>query len=196
MGDENKFSPVKLLRLWFSLGIQSFGGGMATLALIRTTFVDQLQVLSAEEFTEHFALCQMSPGINLLALMILLGRRTGGAFGIAIALTGFLLPSVAITMLVTACYAHIQQVEWVKAATRGIIPATVGVGLVVSGQMALPMLKAARRDGLWTLGFYCALIAASIAIERQFPRAVLGVLLGGGALGALQSICIRREDQK
>src|SRR5438105_7826591 len=94
-------SPRLFLRVWLGLGLQSFGGGAATLTLIRRAAVEQYGWLSEAEFTRAWALVQIAPGINLLALTILIGRRTLGAKGIALALLGLLLPSVTVTVLLT-----------------------------------------------------------------------------------------------
>src|SRR5258708_38822999 len=90
-------APWLMLRVWFSLGLQSFGGGTATLALIQRAVVENYRWIAADEFTRYWALCQIAPGINLFALTLLIGRKTGGAMGAAAALAGLLLPSVRIT---------------------------------------------------------------------------------------------------
>ena len=83
-------------------GLQSFGGGNATFALIRQTFVERQRWIEAEEFNRLFALVQIAPGINLLALTILIGKRLLGGRGILLSLFGLLLPSVGMTTLLTA----------------------------------------------------------------------------------------------
>src|SRR5438094_7868654 len=95
-------SSVLLLRIWFGVGLHSFGGGATTLTLIRRAVVDRYGWLSEAEFTREWTLCQLAPGINLLALAILIGRRLGGARGVALALLGLLLPSVGVTIVMTA----------------------------------------------------------------------------------------------
>src|SRR5579872_4807375 len=81
-------SSWRLLCIWLAVGVQSFGGGGTTLVLIRRAAVEQYGWLSAAEFTRQWGLCQMAPGINLLALVILLGRRVAGMRGIALGLLG------------------------------------------------------------------------------------------------------------
>src|SRR5437764_14486880 len=95
-------SPGLLLRLWFTFGLLSFGGGATTLTLIRRAVVERYGWLSDAEFTREWTLCQLAPGINLLALAILIGRRTAGARGSALALLGLTLPGVVVTIGVTA----------------------------------------------------------------------------------------------
>lgn len=179
-------APV-LLRLWLSIGLQSFGGGVATLALIRKAFVESTGLITAEEFTRDWGLVQIAPGINLFALTILIGRRTGGARGIAIALCGLLLPSVAATIALTALYARIAGIAWVRAALRGVVPATVGLGIALGIQMLAPAASAAKREGTAPLVACIAIVFAAAGAERLLPAAVVPILIGGGLIAACEA---------
>lgn len=176
---------VTVLRVWLLLGLQSFGGGAATLTLIRREIVERRGWLTDAEFVRDWALCQVAPGINLVCLTILIGRRLAGARGIGVALLGLLLPSVTITIALTACYAHFRDLRLVQAAVRGVIPGTVGLGLLTSYQMARPLLAVARREGKTSLHWAgIALIGSGLAMALYQPP-VLAVLCGVGGLGAL-----------
>ena len=174
-----------ILRVWLSLGIQSFGGGAATLALIRRAVVERHGWMTDAEFVRDWALCQVTPGINLLGLTVLIGRRLAGAAGIAVCLLGLLLPSVTITVLLTACYGHYRDLPAVRAALRGVIPATVGIGLVTAWGLARPLLAASRREGKGTLPLSLALLAGSGAVAAFWHPPVVWILCAAGSAGAL-----------
>ncbi len=176
-------------RVWLGLGMQSFGGGLATLALIRRTIVDGRHWLTEDEFTRDWALVQLAPGINLLALTILIGRKTGGARGIALALLGLLLPSVTLAIGLTALYGSVQHSPWVRAALRGIVPATVGIGLLTAFQIMRPLLAASRREGRGALIVSLGLLGTSalLALWGRLPVAVILLLAAlAGALSRLR----------
>ena len=176
-------SSFSFFRVWLSLGLQSFGGGAATLALIRRASVEAHGWVTEAEFTRFWSLVQIAPGINLLALTILLGRRTAGARGIGLALAGLLLPSAAVTVLLTVSYQRVQDMPLVRDALHGIIPATVGVGLVTAWQIARPALLQSRREGRGNLAVSLALLLASAAAMQWGHLPVLVILLGAGILG-------------
>ena len=182
---QQQCSPGALLRGWLALSVQSFGGGVATLALIRQTAVERYQWLSEEEFTRDWALVQIVPGINLLALTILIGKRVAGWRGVAACLLGLLLPSVMITILLTASYAQIQRQPLMQAALRGIVPATVGLGLVTAVQMARPILAASRKTGAFSLLVALFTLVASGIVILYRSSAVVPILCLAGLLGAL-----------
>lgn len=175
----------ELLRVWLSVGMQSFGGGAVTLALIRRLVVQQRGWMTEAEFVRDWALCQVSPGINLLGLTILIGRHLGGAWGIVLALLGLLLPSAAATVAISASYVHFQHNLVVRHAVQGIVPATVGVGLLTAGQMAGPLLAAARREGRSMLGLAVVLLAGGALLAAAGHVPTLAILCGAGTIGAV-----------
>ncbi len=174
----------RLFGVWLALGAQSFGGGTATLFLIRRAAVERYHWLSDEEFTRYWSLCLVAPGINLLGLTILLGRHVGGYGGVFVALSGLMLPSVTITILMIALYAGLQDTPIVQAALRGIVPVTIGLGLLTASNMARPMLAAGRREGRLSLGICILLLLGSAAAMALLSPPVIAVLCAAGAVGA------------
>src|SRR5215831_18533026 len=140
-------SPLQLLRIWTMIGMQSFGGGSATLYLIRRVAVERHGWISDDDFTRYWGICQIAPGINILGLVILIGFRVAGTLGAALSLCGLLLPSAAITVALTSVYASIREAPVVRAAIAGVVPATVGLGLLLGYTMVRPLLNRARSEG-------------------------------------------------
>jgi len=165
--------------------MQSFGGGPATLTLMRRAAVERYGWLSEMEFTRDWAICQITPGINLLSVTILIGQRAAGWPGSVLALAGLLLPSAAITIAATALYASIQRMAGVQAAFHGIIPATIGLAWFTAYGMARPPLHSASREGRGSLLFSSALFGGSAAVFLIWHPPVLMVLIGAGAAGAV-----------
>lgn len=173
-----------LLRIWFFLGVQSFGGGMATLYLIRRTAVDRYRWLTAEEFSRDWALCQAAPGINLLCMTILVGRQVAGLPGALVAMVGLLLPSVTITIIMIALYADLRNLPVVQAALHGIVPATVGLGLLLTYNMAQPLITASHRESPVSLTVSIIIVVGSALAVVLWDLPVMLVLLSAGLLGA------------
>jgi chromate transporter len=175
----------RLFRIWVAIGLQSFGGGASTTFLIQRAFIEKYQWLSLEEFTHLWNLCVLTPGINLVALTVLLGRKLGGAWGIVISLAGLLLPSALITCLLAALFQHIEHIAAVEAVLRGVIPATAGVMLLVGCNFALPLIRKGQKEGiLYLLGSAVITFACALAvIFLQLP--VIVVVLAAIFLGAL-----------
>ena len=176
---------VRLFGIWLRIGLQSFGGGAATLYLMRLESVERQQWLTDEEFSRNWGICQIAPGINLLGQTILIGWKVAGAPGVVVSLGGLLLPSVSITMLITAIYARIQDLMLVRAALHGVVPATVGLGLLLGFQMARPILVRSRAESSVSLTFSVSVIAVSALLVGLMHAPVVGTLWGAGILSAI-----------
>jgi len=180
-----KLSLGRLFWIWSAIGAQSFGGGSATLYLIRRVAVERRNWLTADDFMRYWGICQIAPGINILGLAILIGWRVAGLAGALVSLGGMVLPSAAITVALTSIYAGIREAPFVRAAIAGIVPATIGLSLLLSFTMLRPLLEAARRDGRGITLVAVALLLASTIIAATRRAPVIAILWGAGALSAL-----------
>jgi len=188
-----KPSAWRLLWIWTVVGAQSFGGGSATLYLMRRVAVERYGWITAEDFTRYWGICQIAPGINILGLVILIGFRIAGAAGAALSLIGLLLPSAAITVALTSIYAGIREEPVVRAAISGVVPATVGLGLLLGFTMVRPLLNAARRDGRASIIVAVALLLGSTLVASLARTPVLAILWGTGALSAVAQWQLARQ---
>jgi chromate transporter len=178
-------SPLRLLWIWTLIGAQSFGGGSATLYLIRRVAVERHRWITDDDFTRYWGICQIAPGINILGLVILIGWRVAGGVGAVLALSGLLLPSAAITVALTSLYASIRDVPVVRAAIAGIVPATVGLGLLLAYSMVRPLLDAARREGTTNTVIAGTLLVGSAVAAAITRTPVPAILWAAGGLSAL-----------
>jgi chromate transporter len=175
----------KLFRIWGKIGLQSFGGGATTSLLIQRNFIDINHWMTMEDFTRYWSLCVFTPGINLVALTVLIGRRLGGTRGIVASLVGMLLPSAFITCLLTAGFQLIQHDPNVQAVLRGVIPATAGIMLLVGLNFAYPLIKQAYEEGLVKLGASVVIILACAVAIILFKLSVIPVLLTSAVVSML-----------
>jgi chromate transporter len=181
-------TPAALALAWARVGTQSFGGGAVSLELIRREVVDNNWVTEAE-FARTWALCQATPGVNQLALAVVLGNRVAGPFGILASLAGFLLPSAALTVLIAWGYESIAGNDATRSALKIVIPAATGVGLSTALRVALPIAKDTPPKAIPVAAILAALVlAAAIA---KLP--VFAVLLSSGLAGTALFLTLRRQ---
>lgn len=185
----------QLFRIWAGIGLQSFGGGATTLYLMRKVSVEEQHWLSDEEYSQYWGIVQIAPGINLLGQTILIGHRVAGIWGAIIALAGLLIPSVTITIAITAAYTVVRELPTVNAVLRGIIPATVGVGLLLAAQMVWPPLRSSRTEGRMPLMLSILLIIAVIVVSIFTKLPSLVILWGGASIYALIYWGIQRNKE-
>jgi chromate transporter len=178
------------------IGIQSFGGGSATFFLIHQACMKN-GWLDEEEFLRNWALSQLSPGINLIKFTVILGNRLRGWPGVVAASAGLLAPSGLVTILMTAFFALFKDEPAVKAAMRGIMPATIGLALVMSSKLGLPVLKRALKEGLPRFGLHLVILAASCyaMISGVVSPAMILLLSGGFAILFLTAVPLPRHEE-
>src|SRR4029078_5350596 len=92
-----------------------------------------------------------------------------------------------------ASSARIKDAPLVKSARGGVVPATVGLGLLLAYRMAWAPLAASRREGPASLGFRCALVIGSKLLVGRAKAPGIWVLWGTGALSALVSWWLARN---
>ncbi|MGE5265132.1 MAG: chromate transporter [Acidobacteriota bacterium] len=175
----------EILTTMLVLGIQSFGGGSSTFYLIHQVCL-QRGWLDEHEFLRTWALAQIAPGINLLKLTVMIGYRLRGWPGVVAAVAGLLVPSAAVTVVMTAGFAILRSQPLVQAIMKGILPATIGLSLAMSAQMAQPVFAGARREGRVRLGAHLFILlgaALLLAVGRVSPVVIL--LLAGIAAAVL-----------
>ena len=108
-----------------------------------------------------------------------------GLAGALISLVGLILPSVTITIVMTALYASLQRMAVIQTALRGIVPATIGLGLMLAVGMARPLLVASEREGRASLIVSLVLLAGSAIATAVWHLPVIVALCAAGTLGAL-----------
>jgi chromate transporter len=118
-------SLFALYRVFFVLGLLSFGGGVS--AWMHREVVQVRGWMSDADFIAGFALAQILPGVNSANLAIYLGQHLRGAPGAAIALVGMLTGPVVVVILAAMAYHRLVGLPGFAAATTGVAAVAVGM---------------------------------------------------------------------
>ena len=175
-------TPARVLRTWLAIGTQSIGGGSSTLYLMRLLLVERQRWMTAREFLEDWALSRLSPGIHLIALAGLLGRRVDGARGVVLSVAGMMVPAGIITAAMTAGYDLVRDEPLVRSALAGMGPVSVGLTLGVTYALARTAVRQGKRAIVdWSV----VVVSAAIGSVLTSPvlLIVAGALFGAVALG-------------
>lgn len=186
-------SPLRLLLIWLKIGATSFGGGSATQLLIQHEFVTKRQWMSPEDFAQDWAIVQFTPGINLIAITVLIGRRFGGLPGIVVSLFGMLAPAVGITIAMTALYASVRNLPEVAAALRGITPALVGLSFAFMWRLLKGPVQGLRHISPLAIVIGIALVLATAALTAFGVPVLISYLVGAVGLGLVYGLASRKS---
>ncbi|HMG23437.1 MAG TPA: chromate transporter [Kofleriaceae bacterium] len=154
----------------------TFGGGSATIAVLRQQILARRAWISEAEFDLSYALSRLTPGTNLLAFCTAAGWTARRWRGALVALLAASLPCSVLAVLVTAFYAELHGNPLFQSALRGALAAAVAVMVSTAWVFAEPHVKAAPRKALLVVP--CA-IALSLAGHRSPVEILLLAAVAG-----------------
>ncbi|WP_432447803.1 chromate efflux transporter [Aliiroseovarius marinus] len=119
----------QILRVFTRIGLMSFGGPAAQIAVMHKELVEDRPWLSEQQFLSALSFCMLLPGPEAMQLCTYAGWRLRGVTGGLIAGLLFILPGAAVMMALAWAYASWGDVPLVHAMFLGI-KATVVVIVV------------------------------------------------------------------
>ena len=134
-----------VLREWARIGITSFGGPPAQVALLRELCVERRGWLTAQEFEDANAATQLLPGPGGTQLAIYCAQRVGGRVGGVLGGLAFMLPGLVIMLGIAAIALGESPPLWIRAVGAGAAAAVVAV--VVQAGLALGRTSVRGRAG-------------------------------------------------
>ena len=115
------------LRVWFKIGLISFGGPAAQIALMHRELVERRRWVSDGRFLHALNYCMVLPGPEAQQLATYLGWLSHGAIGGILAGMLFVLPSLVIMIAVGSLYVLYGQLPEIQALLYGIKPAVIAI---------------------------------------------------------------------
>lgn len=163
-----------LFRVFGRIGLLSFGGPAAQIALMHRELVEERPWLTEEQFLRALSLCMMLPGPEAMQLATYAGWRLRGTWGGLIAGGLFVLPGALVILVLAMIYARLGEVPVVQAAFTGIKATVI---IIVLQALAKVAGKALGSLGAWVLaaGAFLALFALGL----PYPLIVLAAALYG-----------------
>jgi chromate transporter len=163
--------------VWWRIGLLSFGGPAAQIALMHREVVEQRRWISDARFLHALNFCMLLPGPEAQQLATYLGWLMHGVKGGLLAGLAFILPGVAVMLALTMLYATLGDVPLVGALFFGLKCAVLVLVVEALVRVARRALKGAIA---WALA--AAAFLALFAFDVPFPVVVLAAGLVGYAL--------------
>ncbi len=158
--------------LFLKLGLISFGGPAAHIAMMRREVVQQRRWLSDAEFLDLLGASNLIPGPTSTEMAIFLGYTRAGWPALILAGTLFILPAMLLVLAFAWAYTRFgttPQATWLLYGIKPVIIAVVIQALWGLGRTAVKGLP---------------LVALGVAVAGLYLLGLnpLGLLLGGGLL--------------
>jgi chromate transporter len=111
--------------VWLRIGLLSFGGPAAQIALMHREIVDKKQWLSERQYLNALSFCMLLPGPEAMQLATYVGWRLHGTIGGLVAGLLFVLPGAAVVLALAAVYAVYGEVSLVATLFLGVKAAVI-----------------------------------------------------------------------
>ena len=168
-------------RVWWKIGILSFGGPAAQIALMHKEVVEDRAWMSEQQFLNALSFCMLLPGPEAMQLATYAGWRLHGVLGGLIAGLLFVVPGALVIMLLAGVYSIYGNVPLVEALFFGI-KATV---LVIVIEALLRVAKKALTQNLHWIVAGLAFVGIFF-LSIPYPLIVLSAGLFGWFWGTSQ----------
>ena len=128
---------LKLFFTMFKIGLFTFGGGYAMIALLENEFVTKREWLDKDEFLDMVAIAESTPGPIAINAATYIGYKSGGFLGSLFSTVGVCIPSFVIIYVISLFFDAFLSLTLVAYAFKGI---QVGVIYLILSA-GLKMLK-------------------------------------------------------
>lgn len=178
-GDQlNRLTLAELFRVFLHIGLLSFGGPAAQIALMHKVLVDQKQWLKEQEFLNALSFCMLLPGPEAMQLATYAGWRLRGYVGGLIAGLLFVLPGALVIFVLASIYAYYGEVPLLQTLFLGVKAAV----LIIVIEALLRIAKKALHSRLhWILAGLA--FVGIFFFSLPFPL----IVLLAGIVGAMVS---------
>ena len=164
----------EMIRVFGRIGVLSFGGPAAQIALMHSELVERHKWLSEQDYLRALSLCMLLPGPEAMQLATYAGWRLRGTAGGLLAGLLFVVPGALVIALIALLYASYGQLPLVQAAFLGIKAAVIVVVLQALQKVAGKALHGAQG---WTLALLS--FVALLVFGVPFPIIILAAGLWG-----------------
>ena len=177
---------------FFKIGLFTFGGGYAMIALLEEEFIQRRRWLDKDEFLDMTAIAESTPGPVAINSATYLGYKLAGVPGAAVATVAVCLPSFLIIYAISLFFEQFTQLTVIANAFKGIQVCVIY--LIFSA--GVRMLQALDHS-LFSSGVLLSVFLAmtSLSLAGISVSSILLILLSGAA-GVAAWLLGRRKEGK
>lgn len=111
---------LRLLITMLKIGLFTFGGGYAMIALLENEFIEKKKWIEKDEFLNMGAIAESTPGPIAINAATYIGYQTAGLWGALAATVAVCIPSFIIIFLISLFFDTFLSLTYVAYAFRGI----------------------------------------------------------------------------
>ncbi len=163
----------EIARFFLWLGTVGFGGPQAHIALMQQEVQEKRKWLTAEEFRDGLAVCNLLPGPASTQMTVYIGWMRQGLKGGLLAGVCFIFPAFLMMLFLSWLYFTYGTLPQLAAFFYGLKPVVVGIVLATTWRLAKPSVRDWR--------FWLLVVASFALITPRLLNDFLVFILAGVA---------------
>ena len=172
---------LDLFIVFFKIGLFTFGGGYAMLALIEDICVEKKKWITHEEMMDITVIAESTPGPIAINLATYVGYKLRKIPGALIATIGMIIPSFFIVFLISQFLDRFLEIKWVSSAFQGI---KIAVAILII-DAAIKMIRKMKKKPFQITMMIAALISMLVINVLALHVSSLVIMLAGAAAGLI-----------
>ena len=182
---------IELFLTFAKIGLFTFGGGYAMIALIEDACVDKKHWITHDEMMNITVIAESTPGPISINCATFVGYKQKGFRGAIAGTLGMILPSFVIIFVISVFLDRFLEITWIAHAFQGI---KIAVGILIV-DAAVKMIKKMQKKALPLTIMICA-FAAELLISILSVRISSIVLMLTAGFVSLVIFLADRETAK
>ena len=185
---------LSLFLTMLKIGLFTFGGGYAMIALLENEFVEKKKWLEKDEFLDVAAIAESTPGPIAINAATYIGYKNAGMIGSIIATLGICIPSFVIVYAISLFFDAFLSLTLVAYAFKGIQICVVYLILTAGLKMLAHMKKNAFNIIIISITLICMVVFSLFAVKFS----TIFYIMISGACGVVVYLLgkIRKEEKQ
>ena len=184
---------ISLFLTMLKIGLFTFGGGYAMIALLENEFVEKKKWLEKDEFLNVAAIAESTPGPIAINAATYIGYKNAGVIGSLFATLGICIPSFCIIYVISLFFDTFLSLTLVAYAFKGIQICVIYLILSAGLKMLKQMKKTAFNVIILSATLICMVVFSLFAINFS---TIFYILICGFCGVAVYMIGKKRKEEK
>ena len=184
---------LSLFLTMLKIGLFTFGGGYAMIALLGNEFVEKKKWLDKDEFLDVAAIAESTPGPIAINAATYIGYKNSGIIGSMIATLGICIPSFVIIYAISLFFDDFLSFTLVAYAFKGIQICVVYLILTAGLKMLKQMKKTTFNMIIISITLICMIVFSLFAVKFS---TIFYILLSGACGVAVYLLGKIRNEEK
>lgn len=184
---------LSLFLTMLKIGLFTFGGGYAMIALLENEFVEKKKWLEKDEFLDVAAIAESTPGPIAINAATYIGYKNTGMIGSMIATLGICIPSFVIIYAISLFLDAFLSLTLVAYAFKGIQICVVYLILTAGLKMLKQMKKTAFNIIIVSITIICMVVFSLFSVKFS---TIFYILISGTCGVVVYLLGKIREEKK